>query len=102
MFIPEDYAEWSNGEDYSFWEELNSRERRQATFPANNLCLPKKLGLPVLGEGQCPNSNVSSQQISGDTGCAGVSGAPNQVCAVSSRSKRNITLLLFLVQCNGK
>jgi hypothetical protein len=100
VFIPEDYAEWIN--DGSFWEELNSRERRQANLPANNLCLPKKLGLPVLGEGQCPNANVNSQQISGDTGCAGISGAQNQVCAVSSCSKRNITLLLFLVQCNGK
>jgi hypothetical protein len=102
VFIPEDSAEWINNDDYSFWEELNSRKRRQANLPANNLCLPKKLGLPVLGEGQCPNANVNSQQISGDTGCAGISGAPNQVCAVSSCSKRNITLLLFLVQCNGK
>jgi len=86
VFIPEDYAEWINDDNYGFWEELNSREGRQATVPANNLCLPKKLGLPVLGEGRCPTANVNSQQISGDTGCAGISGAPNQVCAVSSCS----------------
>jgi hypothetical protein len=96
VFIPEHYAQRIDDGDYSFWEELNSRERRQATPPANNLCMPKKLGLPVLGEGRCSNANVNSQQISGDTGCAGISGAPNQVCAVSSCSKRNITVLLSL------
>ncbi|GFG32018.1 hypothetical protein Cfor_08536, partial [Coptotermes formosanus] len=103
----EDYAEWINDDDYSFWEELNSRERRQATFPANNLCLPKKLGLPVLGEGQCPNANVNSLQISGDTGCAGISGAPNQVCAadagapVQFRDQRGIYQLIGVISVNN-
>lgn len=97
-----DYAELINDDDYSFWEELNSREKRQDTFPVDNLCLPKKIGLPVLGEGRCPNANVNSQQISGDTGCAGISGAPNQVCAVSSWSKPNITLYLPFMRSNVK
>jgi hypothetical protein len=87
IFVSFGCAEWLQfHDDDSFWGKSYSRERRQASFPTDILCLPKKLGLPVLGEGRCQDANVNSQQLSGDTGCAGVSGAPNQVCAVSPHS----------------
>jgi len=85
MFISDDYAKWLHAEDDRFWEDFNFRTQRQATLPSDNQCLLKKIGLPVLGEGRCPSTNVNSQQISGDTGCAGINGAPNQICSVSTR-----------------
>ncbi|PSN57579.1 hypothetical protein C0J52_00492 [Blattella germanica] len=73
--IPE-YTE----EDYEFRNAETNRWKRQVTSPSTSACVPKKLGLPVLGEGRCPDANVNSQLISADTGCAGISGAQNQAC----------------------
>ncbi|KDR09770.1 Prostasin [Zootermopsis nevadensis] len=101
------YEKWLQNEDDGFWENLNSRKRRQATVPPDDVCLPKKLGLPVLGEGRCPDASVNSQQISGDTGCAGISGAPNQLCStdvgapVQFRDQRGVYQLIGVLSANN-
>ncbi|XP_069702857.1 chymotrypsin A-like [Periplaneta americana] len=81
------------------------RVRRQAL--SADYCLPKKLGLPVIGEGRCPDGNINSNLVLGDTGCAGISGALNQVCQgdagapVQYRDHRAVYQLIGIISGNN-
>ena len=64
-----------------------SRQKRQANgVNATIVCVPKKLGIPVLGEGECRGA-ATPLNIQPDAGCAGITGAQNQMCPVSNIGK---------------
>ncbi|XP_053996821.1 vitamin K-dependent protein C-like [Hylaeus anthracinus] len=51
------------------------------TIDSNNqTCRPRKLGLPILGSGECIRSGINPINFHNDSGCAGVLGGTSIVC----------------------
>ncbi|XP_028981953.1 serine protease 7-like [Diachasma alloeum] len=70
-------------------------------------CLPRKLGLPILGESECLNSGVESTNYQDDSGCIGVVGGKSILCdndvgtAVMYRSYAGIYDLIGILSDNN-
>lgn len=48
----------------------------------NKSCLPKKMGLPILGTAECLKSGVEVKNYHADSGCIGVFGTKSLICQV--------------------
>lgn len=59
------------------WTELKSGEDS-----TTNSCLPRKIGLPILGTAECLKSGVEANHYHDDSGCMGVVGGKSIVCDV--------------------
>lgn len=73
------------------WSEPTAEYNHQKS------CLPKKMGLPILGTSECLKSGVELKNYHDDSGCIGVFGAKSLICQVNYRLYYELFSTIFII-----